>query len=225
MTTLRCPSSPAIAEKRDMILHSCPPFVYCWPLILMGYGLWIASAFGAISLPSLASPVYYSVLVLVVLAIGVPLNLWQSAFVILAVVCSWTNIPLFSTAFGLFFYHSGRVDPAFAWEVSNGLLLVYLFVLGYLWGNNYRITSAAIVEHRFGARDVATARIGKQLRAEYPSVLKVILGCGAGDLLVRDTNGDRVLLRIPDVPFLYFRFDQLERKLKAYPTNEDDDEI
>lgn len=223
MTILRCPSPPQ--RKRDLILHSCPPFVYFWPLILVGYGLWLAERLGAISQVSWASPLYYSVLVLVVLTIGVPLNLWQSVFVCLALLFSWLNIPLISSVFGLFFYHSGQVDPGFALEVSNALVFVYLFILVYLWCYHYRITSAAIIEHRFGERDVATARIGKQLRAEYPSVLKVLLGFGAGDLLVRDTNGDRLLLRIPDVPFLYFRFEELERKLKAYPVCEEDDEI
>lgn len=222
MTTLRCPPPPVV--KRDIILHSCPPFIYSWPLILMGYVLGIAGAFNAISAANWASPLYYSVLLLVLL-IGVPLTLWQCVFVGLALLFSWMNIPLVSDLCGLFFYHSGQVDPVMAFEVSNGMLVVYLFVLVYLWCNHYRVTSAAIIEHRFGERDVATARIGKQLRAEYPSVLKVLLGFGAGDLLVRDTNGDRLLLRIPDVPFLYFRFEQIERKLKAYPVADDDDEV
>ena len=222
MATLRRP--PPRVEKRDLLLLSCPPFVYTWPWILAGYGIWIAENFGVISTAQWAGPLYYGVILLVALAIGVPSNLWQSIFALLAVLFSWINIPYVSEALRVLFYRSGQVDAQFAFEMSNGLLVIYLAVLAYLWCNHYRVTSEALIEHRLGERDVATPRLGKQLRAEYPSVLRALFGLGAGDLVVRDANGDRVLMKINDVPFLYFRFVYLERKFRAYPSVEHEDE-
>lgn len=200
--------------SRDLILVSCPAFVYSWPLIALGYLLAGLQASGLVQGGEWVGAAFGTTVLAVVLTMGQTVNILELTFLGLVVIVGVLNIPYVSHVFGVLVLDGGVVDTRLLFQLSNALLLVMVVNSLNLFANYYRVTDSAIVEHRFGHRDVATTRAGKQLRAEYPNVFRVVLGFGAGNLIVRDTNGDRVLLCINDVPFLFFLFRSIEHRLK-----------
>ena len=209
----------------DMILRPGPVFVYCWPLILCGYVLYALSLLGMMPSPEAAGAIYYTIAVIVMVTMGVDVGLGPVAFLLLICLLAVLNVPILGHFLSSFLYHGGAIDVSFVLQLSNALLIVYMMVSVDRLFNFYRVTDASIMQVRFGHSEIATTRAGKQLRAEYPSILKALVGFGAGDLVVRDTNGDRVLLRICDVPLLFFRFRSIERRLKTYMVTEEEEDM
>lgn len=209
-------------SEQDVILYSVPTFFYFWPLMIAGYMLALVGLQGDNSaLAVMVSKAYFGVMLLVVLTVGVNLNLWEAVFALFALWLSCLYLPPVAYVIDFAVYRGPGVTSGFALQLSNVLVIVYLLMWAYLKLYHYRITEASIVEHRFGQRDVSTTCAGKQLRAHYGSLLKVLIGFGAGDLVVRDADGQRHLMVLRDVPFLYFRFPAIERRLKTLPIAED----
>jgi len=92
------------------------------------------------------------------------------------------------------------------------LVTVGLFgtVCNVLLNHRWRITHNELHLFRRAEGEDAITRGAKRISVEYPDVFELLL-LGAGHVVVRDSKGKEEIRRIPRVPFLFLRENELDR--------------
>ncbi|MBN2210634.1 MAG: hypothetical protein JW709_04485 [Sedimentisphaerales bacterium] len=198
--------------RHEVVFYTYPKFLFCWPILVMGYVLWLLNRlqWGG---PELYAWMWVITLVLVVMTIGFDLNrnftiFWLAVLLLLWMSVAWfgakKNIDIFSHIYHFF----ADLNPGYS--VSLGLMvsipLTVLYGIMWIWTRlNYkwRITHNEFEHYQFGRMDDSLARGAKRVRTSYPDFFEFLVFL-AGDLVIYDSTGRRVLRRIPHVPLLPF---------------------
>jgi len=207
-----------------IVLYSYPPLIYIWPVILLGFLFWFTEKFGWIS-PKVEAWIYIITFVIVLLTMGIDVNrnmavFWLAVLAALSFCVLWLRgakgIVLFDHV-GQFF---AGLDPKYSADLgmitSIFLSVVYVIVLATARINDKWVFTQNEIEHYAMFRGSSSlGRGAKGVRATYRDFFELMV-LFAGDVEVRTAQGNRVLARMQNVPFLMFRMRKIDRILASY---------
>jgi hypothetical protein len=229
-------AAPAPAKKRhapsEMRFGSYPLFVLFWPLVLAGeICAWLVQWKPGWS--ENIGWVYITVMLTCFIAVGFDVRRNLAIGWLLFVGLFWVaglyvneakHIPVLSHLREFLAAFDATVTPGFLHATS---LLILIGLIG-TWVNvminhRWRVTHNELHLSRRAEGEDAIARGAKRISVEYPDVFELLL-LGAGHVVVRDSKGREEIRRIPRVPLLFFRENQLDSITEAWAvTNQTDD--
>ncbi len=221
-------------QIESAVIYSYPALVYVWPIIVLGYLLWFTDKFNWLS-PKTEAWIYVIAFVVVLLTMGINVNRNMAVFWVVVIAAVWFFVLWLRGVKGfLFFDHIGRffahLNPSYSADlgvlVSIFLSVVYVIVIVAAHINDkWVFTQNEIIHHAAFRGTNSLGRGAKGVSASYKDFFELALLL-AGDVEVKTAQGNRVMARINNVPFLVFRMRKIERILEAYsvtPGNADDD--
>ena len=201
--------------KHSVVFYSYPKLLFCWPLIVFGPLFWFLvgppqnPASGGLEV---LGWLYLLVGTMVLLTVGIDLErnytvFWVVAFLLFFFLGRWLvdakGFTFFGDIYGWFRDLDLQYDRGFGLALSIFLVGPYLVML--VWSrlqHKWRITHNEFEHYSWGRTDDSLARGAKRVRSTYPDVLELLLGLGAGTLIVYSATGRSELRRIHNVPFL-----------------------
>lgn len=145
------------------------------------------------------------------LTVGIDLNRNEAAFWLVTIVAIWMlglwlrdakGITIFGEIYNFFANLDADYSCGLGFFVS--IWLTIPFLLMFLWSrinDKWRFTHNEFEHRSFGKVDWSAARAAKTVRTSYPDLMEAVF-CLAGDLIIYDARGSRVIRRIPHVPLL-----------------------
>lgn len=207
-----------------IVLYSYPTLIYIWPVIVLGYLFWFTSGIPGMSLKAEAW-IYIITLVVVLLTMGIDVNRNMAVFwVIVLSALSFCVLWLRDAKGFVLFDHVGQffrdLDPKYSPEmgmiISIFLSVVYAIVLIGARINDKWVFTQNEIEHYVMFRGSSSlGRGAKGVKATYRDFFELMVLL-AGDVEVRTAQGNRVLARINNVPFLVFKMHKVDRILASY---------
>ncbi len=195
--------------RHEVTFYTYPKFIFSWPLILMGFLLWVPAHYQWFSLESLAW-VWGLALMLVVVTMGLDLNRNYTIFWMVVLAAIWLMILWLGekgvTLFVDIYHFFCNLDPQYSANLGLMVSIPLLIFYAVMWfwtrvNCKWRITHNEFEHYQFGRMDDSLARGAKRIRTSYPDFLELIV-CLAGELMIYDATGKRVLRRIEHVPLL-----------------------
>ena len=214
MTSRATTKSSARKERmrHEVQFYTYPKFLFCWPLIVMGFLLAGLDSLGWAG-PETLAWIWGITLLIVLVTVGFDLSRNFTIFWLVLIGGVWIlivwlrdvkGVTIFSRIYSFF----ADLDPSYSRSlgiiVSIALLLLYLIM--WIWtrlNSKWRITHNEFEHYQFGRMDDSLARGAKRIRTSYPDFFELLL-CLAGDLIIFDSTGRTELHRIPHVPLLPF---------------------
>ena len=228
------------SDKSDhaVVFHCYPKLFFCWPLIVIGPLFWFIAAPG--DDPTVVSGrlevlgwLYLAAMAAVILTVSIDLERNYTAFWLVACLgalflCWWLidakNVGLFGDIRRWFADLNVQYDRGFALVLA--ILLAGPYAVMVLWSrlqHRWRITHNEFEHYAWGRADDSLARGAKRVRSTYPDILEMLIGFGAGTLVVYSATGRNELRRIPHVPFLPFIRRRINRILELTAVTTDVD--
>ena len=224
------------ASEHSIVFHCYPKLLFAWPLIVIGPLFWLIAAPGedptAISgRLEVLGWLYLLTMTLVVMTVGIDLErnhtvFWLVVFLLFFFLGRWLidvqHFTLFGEVYRWFANRDVQYDRNFALVLSIFLAVPYAVML--LWSrlqHRWRITHNEFEHYSWGRADDSLARGAKRVRSTYPDVLELLLGFGAGTLVVYSATGRNELRRIHHVPFLPFVRKRINRILELTAVTSD----
>jgi hypothetical protein len=222
-------------RKHEVVFYTYPKFIFCWPLIFIGYFLWFFDQYEIIH-PEILAWIWGITLIIVMITIGFDLNRNLTIFWVVLIAAFWFLIVWLRDAksvrlFSHIYHFFAGLDPKYSGSMGLGLSIVLTILLLIMWfwtrlNSKWRITHNEFEHYQFGKMDDSLARGAKRVRSSYPDFFELLL-CLAGDLVIFDSVGRRELRRIPHVPLLPLVRKRINRILEktAITAGEMDDEV
>ncbi len=215
---------PKKSGGERIVLYSYPPLIYVWPLIVLGYLFWFTC--GVTTAPhSVEAWVYIITTVVVLLTMGIDVNrnmavFWVIVITALSFCVLWLRDAKGIVVFDQIGHFFGRLQPQYSPEfgmiTSIFLSVIYAIVLASARINDKWVISQNEIEHYAMFRGTnSLGRGAKGVSATYRDFFELIVLL-AGDVEVRTAQGNRVLARMKNVPFLALRMRKIDRILAAY---------
>lgn len=210
-----------------VVFHSYPPLIYAWPIILIGYLMAGAHALNPELYGQLSQPlgwIYIAIFALIGQTVSVDLNRNQTIFSLILVGLIAVGIFYLRDAKGwLVFGQIANWIASRDVSMSSDVVLMISIIMSipYLLmlllariNSRYRITHNEIEHSRMVDAEDALGRGAKNAKAQYPDMLELVLGLGAGTLKIYSSTGRTLLRTIENVPFLWFRMKTISRLLE-----------
>ncbi len=195
--------------RHEITFYTYPKFLFVWPLIAIGFLLWPFAHCAWVSSEALAW-VYGVTLVLVIVTMGLDLSRNYAVFWMVVVVALWMMILWLGgkdiTLFDDIYHFFANLDPKYSANLGLIVSIPLLLFYGIMWlwtriNCKWRITHNEFEHYQFGRMDDSLARGAKRIRSSYPDFFELIV-CLAGDLVIYDATGRRIIRRIRHVPLL-----------------------
>jgi len=210
-------------KSHEVKFYTYPKFLFCWPLIFMGYLLWFVEH-GKLLDPEALAWIWGITLLIVLVTVGFDLNRNYTIFWVVLIGGVWIlivwlrdvkSVRIFSNIYRFF----ADLDPAYSGNLGIiiSIVLSVLYFIMWIWtrlNSKWRITHNEFEHYQFGRMDDSIARGAKRVRSSYPDFFEFLL-CLAGDLIIFDSTGRRELRRIPHVPMLPLVRKKINRILEA----------
>lgn len=199
----------ASIRRHEVTFYTYPKYIFCWPLIAIGFLLWPFAHYNWIGAEPLAW-IWGMTLLLVIVTMGLDLNRNYSIFWLVVIAALWLltlwlgekGVTLFTDIYHFFC----DLDPQYSANLGLIISIPLLLFFGIMWiwtrvNCRWRITHNEFEHYQFGRMDDSLARGAKRIRTSYPDFFELLL-CLAGDLMIYDSTGRKVIRRIPHVPLL-----------------------
>jgi len=186
--------------------------LYLWPIAAVG---WLGSLmvnWGLVGSPVMGW-IWITVILVVLLCIGSDTDRNKTIALVLVGLLLWTSgllleakkgIPILSHIYDFFAAQNVQFEPGTAHVLSVATLIVLFFVvIGAWFDGRYEITTREITHKRLLRTSDSLPRAAKRIKRDWRDLTELILGIGAGDLIVLDSNKN-IVMRIANVPFLWF---------------------
>ncbi|MBK8916053.1 MAG: hypothetical protein IPM64_15900 [Phycisphaerales bacterium] len=200
---------------------------YVWPIVLVGYVCAAVSNFG-IS-PAVLGWTWVATVVFVLIVLGTDINrnlalVWGLIAALVftggALVHSKYSIPVLGWIYDWFAGLQVTFNPGIAVAVSTILLIILLVVLVHaLFDGRHEISSREVMHRRLMRASESLPLTINRVRLDWPDMLEMITLFGSGHLVVTDGHG-REVMRIANIPFLWFYRDEVKRILDIMATTE-----
>ena len=195
-------------RKHEVVFYTYPKGLFFWPIIVMGYLLWL---FGDKADSEILAWVWAVTLLVVLVAVGFDINRNHAIFWLVVIIALWfiimwlrdvKDVLIFKHLYDFF----ADLDPAYSRSLGLIVSIVLSVFCAIMWiwtriNSKWRITHNEFEHYQFGRMDDSLARGAKRIRSSYPDLFEFFL-CLAGDLIIFDASGRRELRRIPHVPML-----------------------
>ena len=208
-------------DVREVVFYTYPKLLFAWPLILFGVLFYPLASFELVA-PQVLGWIYVIVAVTVVLTMGIDVNREVAVFWIVTLIAVALGSAYLRTL-GLDFvrplaaalsYLRPMYDPGAGLAIALFLAVPYTLMLFWARLNHrWRITHNEFEHYAFGKLDRTLARGAKTVRTAYPDLFEFLL-CLAGELIIYDSKGEKVLARIEHVPMLPWVRKRVQRILE-----------
>ncbi len=204
--------------------------LYLWPIMVIGWvGPWLTSGDKPWVSAGVMGWIWITVMLIVIICIGSDTDRNKTAALAAVVIIFWLGgllleakkgIPVLSNVYDFFAGYNVQFDPGTAGVFSMATLVLLFFVIGSAWfDGRYEITTREITHKRLFRTSDSLPRAAKRIKRDWRDLIETILGLGAGDVIVLDTNSN-VVMRIPNVPFLWFFRQDVDHILEVLATTE-----
>ncbi len=237
---LRIPLLPLLWLARVLIIRigaregmqiasfsSFPSLIYTWPICAMS---WVAVIALQVAPDSATIGWLWLIVVLftlIVIATDVGRNtaLGWALFTALLFACGallYANfkIPILGMLYDHFAGLNVRMDKGLAWAAAEWTtLMLAITIMVALLDGQHEISSREMTHRRFLRTSENWPLTMNRVRLEWPDMLEMCVLFGAGHLVIIDQDR-REILRIMNVPFLWFFRDEVSRILDVMATTE-----
>lgn len=205
--------------------------MYLWPIMIIGYLNafllhWNFATAGTLGW------IWITVVLIVLLCIGSDMNRNKTIILLMIIALLWISgllleakkgIPILSNIYDFFAAENVQFDPGTAKVFSIATFIVlFCVVLGAWFDGRYEITTQEITHKRVFQTSDSLPRAAKRIKRDWRDITEVLLGLGAGDLIVIDANKN-IVMRIPNVPFLWFFRHDVDHILEVLATTDVDE--
>ncbi|HWL94964.1 MAG TPA: hypothetical protein VNT79_15700 [Phycisphaerae bacterium] len=205
--------------------------IYLWPVMVLGFlGPWLVDHNFVRDV--VMGWIWITTLLIVLICMGSDTDRNKTAAIAAVVIILWLigllveakkGIPVLSNIKAFFESYNVAFDKGTAGVFSIATLIILIFVLGAAWfDGRYEITTREITHKRMFRTSDSLPRAAKRVKRDWRDLIETFLGLGAGDVIVLDTNSN-VVLRISNVPFLWFFRHDVDHVLEVLATTEVDD--
>lgn len=200
---------------------------FLWPIMVIGWiGPWISPS---IIQPGVMGWAWITVLWIVILSIGCDMDRNKLIVLVLIIAILWLGgmlleakrgIPILSHIYEFFQRQNVTFEPGTVrvFGIITTVIMV-LVAVGAWFDGRYEITTREITHRRILRTSDSIPRAAKRVKQDWRDVTEFVLGLGAGDVVVQDSNGN-IVYRIANVPFLYFFRHDVDRILEVLATTE-----
>jgi len=205
--------------------------MYLWPIMVVGWvGCWL-HGWEWIS-PPVMGWIWITIVLIVLLSIGSDTDRNKTIVILLVVALLWVcgllleekkGIPILSHVYDFLAERNVQFDPGTASVLSLATFIILLLVIFLAWfDGRYEITTREITHKRLLRTSDSLPRAAKRIKRDWRDLTEVFLGLGAGDLIVLDTNKN-IVMRIPNIPFLWFFRHDVDHILEVLATTDVDE--
>jgi len=207
--------------------------IYLWPIMVIGVvGQWLQSWHFASA--ETMGWVWLTVLLIVLICVASDLNRSKAMFLLIIVALLWTlgvllnskyQIPVLSNIHTFLRNQNVQFQPGTAKIMSLAVFIILIGVVFVaIFDGRYEITTMEITHRRLFDTSDSLPRAAKRIKRQWRDFSEVILGVGAGDVIVIDANKN-VVMRIPNVPFLWFFRHDVDHVLEVLATTGDAESV
>ncbi len=221
-----------ISERQGTQIATFTSFsglIYCWPIMLMGFIGALATHWGAS--PIVIGWIYVWVILLTLIVLGTDISrnsilVWALVVGLVLAVGALVNakfqIPVLHWIYSHFAAHGVQFNYGIGMSLSELLLIVFV-VIGFqaLLDGRHEISSREVTHRRFLRASESWPLNINRVRMDWPDLMEMFVLFGAGHLVIIDQDR-REVLRIPNIPFLWFFRDEVNRILDIMATTEVD---
>lgn len=116
-----------------------------------------------------------------------------------------------------------KFNAGTAMVMSVIILIILIGVIVVAWfDGRYEITTREITHRRAFRTSDSLPRAAKRIKQDWRDLAEAFIGLGAGDVIVLDTQKN-IVMRIPNVPFLWFFKHDVDHVLEVLATTDIDD--
>ena len=221
------------AGNPKVYLTSFSTLIYLWPIMVAGIlGNW-ALKLGWVS-DARMGWIWLTVILVVIICIGADLNRTKGFILALIVGLLWVigvllnakyQIPVLSNIHAYLLEQNVQYQPGLARVMSLAIAIILVIVVFLAWLNGrYEITTMEITHRKIFETSDSLPRAAKRIKRDWRDITEAILGIGAGDVIVIDSNKN-VVMRIPNVPFLWFFRHDVDHVLEVLATTGDAESV
>ena len=207
-------------------LTSFSSLIFLWPVMVVGIlGNW-ALTLGWIQ-PNTLGWVWLGTILIVIICIGADFNRTKAFILSLiiglllvagALINAKYQIPVLHKIYSYFVAQNVQFQPGLGRMMSLAVAIILVIVIFVAWLNGrYEITTMEITHRRIFETSDSLPRAAKRIKRDWRDITEAILGIGAGDVIVIDSNKN-VVMRIPNVPFLWFFRHDVDHVLEVLAT-------
>lgn len=211
-----------------VFLTSFSTLMFLWPIMVVGIvGDW------ALKLDWISSGrlgwIWLCTVLIVMICIGADINRTKAFIASLIVglilvggglLNAKYQIPVLHNLYSYLVEQNVAFQPGLARVMSLVVAIILVIVVIVAWLNGrYEITTMEITHRRIFETSDSLPRAAKRIKRDWRDITEAILGIGAGDVIVIDSNKN-VVMRIPNVPFLWFFRHDVDHVLEVLATTE-----
>lgn len=210
--------------------------MYLWPIMLVGWvNYWISGWEWGASQPAVLEVlgwIWITVVFIVAICIGADVDRNKMGFMAAIIVALWfggiilkdkMDFPVLSYIRNYFAGLNVQFEPGTALVFSIAILIILIGVMFVAWfDGRFEVTTREITHRRLLRTSDSLPRAAKRIKRDWRDLAEFFLGIGAGDLIVIDSQKNEVL-RIPNVPFLWFFRHDVDHILEVLATTEIED--
>lgn len=211
-------------RDESAVIYSYPPLIYIWPIIVLGYLFWITDRLHVLS-PKTEAWIYVIAFVVVLLTMGININRNMAAFWLVVIAAMsflvlWLRGAKGFVIFDRIGHFFANLNPTYSADlgilISFFLSVIYVIIVVSAHINDKWVFSQNEIVHHAAFRGTnSLGRGAKGVSASYKDFFELVLLL-AGDVEVRTAQGNRVMARMTNVPFLLLRMRKIDRILEAY---------
>jgi len=203
--------------------------MYLWPIMAVG---WLGTLLFPIIRPEVLGWIWITTLLVVLITVAADVDRNKLLVLIGLILICWMggfilqknqNIFVLSTIYDFF----ARQDVMFNKGMANvmsviiAIILAGVIIVGWFDGR-YEITTREITHKRVFRTSDSLPRAAKRIKRDWRDVAEAFIGLGAGDMIVLDSQKN-IVMRIPNVPFLWFFRQDVDHILDVLATTEVED--
>lgn len=216
---------------------SFSPLLYLWPIMVIGWlGIFVNHYVETEVLGSawieLLGWAWITVVLLVLITVATDLDRNRALVVAGLILICWMlgfilesqqNWPVLSDIYNFFARQDVKFEPGTANVISIVIFIILIGVVIVAWfDGRYEITTREITHKRAFRTSDSLPRAAKRIKRDWRDIAEVFLGLGAGDVIVLDSQKN-IVMRIPNVPFLWFFRHDVDHILEVLATTEVED--
>ncbi len=202
---------------------------YIWPILVVGV---LGVLLDGIVTPAVLGWAWVTVVLAVIICIGADIDRTKAIALIAVVLILWFggvllkerhDIPVLSYIYTYLAGLNVQFNPGTAKVFNWATFIILLLVVGNAWfDGRFEITTREITHKRMFRTSDSLPRAAKRVKRDWRDWGESVLGLGAGDLIVLDSNRN-VVMRIPNIPFLWFFRQDVDHILEVLATTEVED--
>ncbi len=207
--------------------------MYLWPIMVVGWvNYWISGWEWVTVSPELLGWIWLTVVLIVAICIGADVDRNKMFVMAIILVVLWfggillkdkANFPILSHIHKYFADLNVQFEPGTALVFSVAILILLIGVVFTAWfDGRYEISTREITHRRILRTSDSLPRAAKRIKRDWRDLAEFFLGIGAGDLIVIDTNKN-IVLRIANVPFLWFFRHEVDHVLEVLAVTDIDE--